>query len=932
MDVLDVGFRVIRGVDWIYRDQDGGPGHVGTIISTETGFRPSCPIYTRLVQWDVGSKGLYRAGHDGAFDLRILDSALAGKVHSRVWCDGCNKSEIQGLRWRCTECYGIDLCTDCYMGDKHDIRHEFMRVRCSEHSSLGPKMPPRCSSSFSPIYGFFPGAKVVKYPSRMQRVTSDTGSGKIVARTSDTETGQGCGQITLEFSDGVRSNVHSKRDDNLYVTAMCTLPAQDGEEIYETHFPHCGERDIVEIGDNVVLSASLDELRKLQQRRALPEINAENLGKVGVVTQRSEQGNFEINFTGSQQTVWINPFALRKLLSFHPGQTVLVHSDKDMVMRLQGDGGGNENEITEFLGKSGRVTKIVNGDIQVKFPEDKRLVFNASCLVPFQRPSFPGDEAARDRLADALGRMLQFSSDHNSQFVRAAMNGDTELVNRILDEEPDKVEYEDLAGKNLIWKVIPCDHATEMVKLLVDRGAFIDSKTGRTSLMRAVQYNKYEVVDYLLRHGANVNEVDGEGNSSLHMAVERGHFQCAHYLLLHGADVNITKTGGSQIEERGSTPLHYAAINPESRTIADMLTARKDTDFKAVTLKGPTMTNRGAVHFAARHDNIYAMQKLLERVPRLSTARTTRGETALHIAAQHNSLAVAKYLAQKASCSLNLRDEESGDTPLMIALENLHLHVVEDLLKNGASCNIENDEDFTSLFVALISSILREEEFTSDHERTPFVREMKEKWGGKGVTSTGDALIAYLVSHGADMDDLYNSKETFRDYFRRRDFPTLPALEAIERERSVRVKQSKSKQKSKSKKGNKKEKSSNPQTASETRATPRIQRARKVSDLPDLADMVLRARRMRMGTARKVRAEDDSPRARLARESSGASGRGKPATASADNTQPDGSAARDCEEIDDGGSDKEVDSLRRRDLRRFDHRPDGDEDIVRLRA
>ena len=34
---VDVGLRVVRGPDWPWGDQDGGEGHVGTVVEVETG-------------------------------------------------------------------------------------------------------------------------------------------------------------------------------------------------------------------------------------------------------------------------------------------------------------------------------------------------------------------------------------------------------------------------------------------------------------------------------------------------------------------------------------------------------------------------------------------------------------------------------------------------------------------------------------------------------------------------------------------------------------------------------------------------------------------------------------------------------------------------------------------------------------------------------
>lgn len=70
--MLVVGLRVVRGPDWAWKNQDQGEGHVGTVVKVGKMSK------TVFVQWDNGDKTNYRAGFDGAYDLRVLDSAPAG--------------------------------------------------------------------------------------------------------------------------------------------------------------------------------------------------------------------------------------------------------------------------------------------------------------------------------------------------------------------------------------------------------------------------------------------------------------------------------------------------------------------------------------------------------------------------------------------------------------------------------------------------------------------------------------------------------------------------------------------------------------------------------------------------------------------------------------------------------------------------------------
>ena len=43
-------------------------------------------------------------------------------------CDGCRMQPIYGMRWKCADCPNFDLCSVCYHGDKHHLRHRFYRL------------------------------------------------------------------------------------------------------------------------------------------------------------------------------------------------------------------------------------------------------------------------------------------------------------------------------------------------------------------------------------------------------------------------------------------------------------------------------------------------------------------------------------------------------------------------------------------------------------------------------------------------------------------------------------------------------------------------------------------------------------------------------------------------------------------------------------
>lgn len=118
-----IGSRVVRGPDWKWAKQDGGEGHVGTIRSFES-------IHEAVIVWDNGTCANYRCSD--SFDLRLLETSSAGVKHELIRCDSCFEQPLYGTRWMCADCLSeertnFNLCSQCYHGDKHLLKHRFYR-------------------------------------------------------------------------------------------------------------------------------------------------------------------------------------------------------------------------------------------------------------------------------------------------------------------------------------------------------------------------------------------------------------------------------------------------------------------------------------------------------------------------------------------------------------------------------------------------------------------------------------------------------------------------------------------------------------------------------------------------------------------------------------------------------------------------------------
>jgi len=81
-NLMELGLRVVRGPNWKWQNQDGGEGHVGTVVEIGKSSKSNTPDKTVVVQWDSGFRTNYRVGYQGFYDLRVYDQAPTGE-----YCD-----------------------------------------------------------------------------------------------------------------------------------------------------------------------------------------------------------------------------------------------------------------------------------------------------------------------------------------------------------------------------------------------------------------------------------------------------------------------------------------------------------------------------------------------------------------------------------------------------------------------------------------------------------------------------------------------------------------------------------------------------------------------------------------------------------------------------------------------------------------------------
>nr|XP_045244436.1 E3 ubiquitin-protein ligase MIB2 isoform X4 [Macaca fascicularis] len=701
---VQVGMRVVRGVDWKWGQQDGGEGGVGTVVELGRHGSPSTPDRTVVVQWDQGTRTNYRAGYQGAHDLLLYDNAQIGVRHPNIICDCCKKHGLRGMRWKCRVCLDYDLCTQCYMHNKHELAHAFDRYETAHSRPV--TLSPRQGLLRIPLRGIFQGAKVVRGPD-WEWGSQDGGEGKpgrvVDIRGWDVETGRSVASVT--WADGT-TNVYRVGHKGK-VDLKCVGEAAGGF-YYKDHLPRLGkpaelQRRVsadgqpFQHGDKVKCLLDTDVLREMQEGHGgwNPRM-AEFIGQTGTVHRITDRGDVRVQF--NHETRWtFHPGALTKHHSFWVGDVVRVIGDLDTVKRLQAGHGEWTDDMAPALGRVGKVVKVFgDGNLRVAVA-GQRWTFSPSCLVAY-RPEEDANldvaERARENkssLSVALDKLRAQKSDpeHPGRLVVEVALGNMARALDLLRRRPEQVDTKN-QGRTAL-QVAAYLGQVDLVRLLLQARAGVDlpDDEGNTALHYAALGNQPEVGRVLLNAGCRADAINSTQSTALHVAVQRGFLEVVRALCEHGCDVNLP-------DAHSDTPLHSAiSAGTGASGIVEVLTEVPNIDVTATNSQGFTL-----LHHASLKGHSLAVRKILARARQLVDAKKEDGFTALHLAALNNHREVAQILIREGRCDVNVRNRKL-QSPLHLAVQQAHVGLVPLLVDAGCSVNAEDEEGDTALHVAL---------------------------------------------------------------------------------------------------------------------------------------------------------------------------------------------------------------------------------------
>ncbi|XP_046558772.1 E3 ubiquitin-protein ligase MIB2-like isoform X1 [Haliotis rubra] len=685
---MAAGIRVIRGPDWQHGEQDGGDGHVGTVVQYGSNS-------TAKVVWDNGIEVNCRIGQNGKHDLRIFDNATVGVRHTKI-CDACTENGIMGIRWKCSVCDDIDLCSVCYVTDKHDLTHPFLRIDSVGAQAVQVGKRNQCMKARA--MGIFPGATVVRGKDwRFDNQDGGPGGKGHVTSLNTPTTLSARSVVEVAWETGHTNSYHMGHKGLVDLKYTDEAP---GPDYYPKHLPLLDVTSAaltgaisntdsgIKEGDKVCIELDEAALKELQKAAGSWSAGmAQLIGKTGTVRGFSQAGDATVEFDSQK---WrIVPSALRKVPKLSPGNVVRITDDEETVKNLQEDHGGWLDDMQKVLGRRGRVVKIdSDGDAAVKF--GSRVYLFNPCCCKVEDGEFDEDEDDDDDDSDDIDDDDDDDDgddDEEEERLRLQLGGGfgNFIAGLALLEALQDVQQQD-AGTAVFFKAILEDDISA-ARNLIQRDSDLVNSTymGVTPLHTAAHENKLDFARFLIQHGAQKNTRDKDGDTALALAVGRSHEAVAVFLINAGVDVNTSNT-------KGRSPLHMAAYSGQPRIIKLLIT--KNCDVNAKDVSGDT-----ALHDAVEKGSLEAVAAILSS-PRVDVRITNaKGFMPIHMAAMGQKGSIVEKIILKNRQVINAAKED-GWTALHLAAYNGHADVISVLIKYKADLRAKNALQKSALHLA----------------------------------------------------------------------------------------------------------------------------------------------------------------------------------------------------------------------------------------
>lgn len=376
-------------------------------------------------------------------------------------------------------------------------------------------------------------------------------------------------------------------------------------------------------------------------------------------------------------------------------------------------------------------------------------------ITPLYLACQNGDARMIEKLLAAGAGANDAVTEGETALMTASRTGNPEAIKVLLDHGAKLEAKESWHGETaLMWAA--AESHPEAVKMLIEHGADVNARSNLnhwdrqvtseprekwlpmgnlTPIMFAARQGCVECVRILADAKADVSATDPDGISVTVLAIINGHYDVADYLVNHGANVNAAdKTGRTALysavdfhippQDNRPAPREIDSSVPSFTLIQDLVAhganvnaqLKSQQPYRAKLDRGDdTMLTTGTTPLlrAAKGGDVEAVKFLLEHGadPKLTTRSGinslmaaaglgTKEEDTTGRFKTEDEIIETVALCLKAGADVNAQDSR-GQTALIGAAEKGYNKVIQYLADHGANVNLKDRQGKTALDAAL---------------------------------------------------------------------------------------------------------------------------------------------------------------------------------------------------------------------------------------